>query len=166
MCVVLAALTIDTLRQIAPGSTRVPSYDVINSAVTYQYDASRGEYAPKIGGEELIFGHKYSADEATALLAKGKLVIQSIFNATKPRPRSHISSGCRRWTATGSPIGSALQAHNREALMYRAQRLGLKYLTASTVMFGAMIVFGLVAQRYGNRGGRRHRDSNAVANRC
>jgi len=77
MCVVLAALTIDTLRQITPGGARVPAYDVINSAVTYQYDSSRGEYAPKIGGEELIFGHKYSADEATALLARGKLVIQS-----------------------------------------------------------------------------------------
>ena len=38
MCAVLAALTIDTLRQITPGSARVPSYDVINSAVTYQYD--------------------------------------------------------------------------------------------------------------------------------
>ncbi len=32
--------------------------------------------------------------------------------------------------------------------MYRAQRLGLKYLPASTVMFGAMIVFGLVASIY------------------
>ena len=32
--------------------------------------------------------------------------------------------------------------------MYRAQRLGLKYLTASTVMFGAMIVFGLLSSIY------------------
>jgi len=32
--------------------------------------------------------------------------------------------------------------------MYRAQRLGLKYLTASTVMFGAMILFGLVSSIY------------------
>jgi nitric oxide reductase subunit B len=32
--------------------------------------------------------------------------------------------------------------------MYRAQRLGLRYLAASTVMFGAMIVFGLVASIY------------------
>jgi nitric oxide reductase subunit B len=32
--------------------------------------------------------------------------------------------------------------------MYRAQRLGLKYLTASTVMFGAMIVFGLLSSMY------------------
>ena len=36
----------------------------------------------------------------------------------------------------------------RRALVYRAQRLGLKYLPASTVMFGAMIVFGLVASIY------------------
>ncbi|HUA34264.1 MAG TPA: cbb3-type cytochrome c oxidase subunit I [Candidatus Binataceae bacterium] len=32
--------------------------------------------------------------------------------------------------------------------MYRAQRLGLKYLTASMVMFGAMIAFGLLSAIY------------------
>jgi MFS family permease len=32
--------------------------------------------------------------------------------------------------------------------MYRAQRLGLKYLTVSTVMFGAMIAFGLLSSIY------------------
>jgi nitric oxide reductase subunit C len=53
MCVVLAALTIDTLSQITPGGTRVPSYDVINSSISYRYDPKRGEYVPKIGGEEL-----------------------------------------------------------------------------------------------------------------
>lgn len=42
MCVLLAALTIDTLKQITPGSARVPAYEVINSAVIYQYDAHRG----------------------------------------------------------------------------------------------------------------------------
>jgi len=77
MSVVLAALTIDTLRQITPGGARVPSYDVINSAVTYEYAPDRGEYAPKIGGEELLFGHRYTAGEADRLIAKGKLVIQS-----------------------------------------------------------------------------------------
>ena len=61
MSMVLAALTIDTLRQITPGSPRVPSYDVINNSIAYEYDPARAEYAPKIGGEELIFGHKYSA---------------------------------------------------------------------------------------------------------
>jgi hypothetical protein len=55
MCIVLAALTVDTLKQISPGEALVPSYDVINSAITYQYDPKRGEYAPKIAGEELIF---------------------------------------------------------------------------------------------------------------
>src|SRR5690242_1174184 len=34
------------------------------------------------------------------------------------------------------------------APMYRSQRIGLKYLTASTVMFGAMIVFGLLSSIY------------------
>ena len=77
MSMVLAALTIDTLRQITPGSPRVPAYDVINNSVTYQYDPARAEYAPKIGGEELIFGHKYSPEEAADLIGKGKLVIQS-----------------------------------------------------------------------------------------
>ena len=77
MCVVLAALTVDTLSQIAPGGTRVPSYDVINRAISYAYDTKRGEYAPKVGGEELIFGHKYSPKEAADLVARGKLVIQS-----------------------------------------------------------------------------------------
>ena len=32
--------------------------------------------------------------------------------------------------------------------MYRSQRLGLKYLTASTVMFGAMIAFGVLSSIY------------------
>jgi nitric oxide reductase subunit C len=77
MSLVLAALTIDTLRQITPGGPRVPSYDVINNSVTYEYDSTRAEYVPKIGGEELIFGHRYSADEADDLIGKGKLVIQS-----------------------------------------------------------------------------------------
>ena len=77
MSAVLAALTIDTLRQITPGGRHVPTYEVINRAVTYEYDPARGEYAPKIGAEELIFDHNYSADEAAAAIAKGKLVIQS-----------------------------------------------------------------------------------------
>ena len=77
MFMVLAALTIDTLRQITPGSPRVPSYDVINNSIAYEYDPARAEYAPKIGSEELIFGHKYSPEEAAALIGKGKLVIQS-----------------------------------------------------------------------------------------
>jgi len=77
MAVVLAALTIDTLKQIAPGSPRVPAYDVINRSVTYEYVPDRSEYAPKIAGEELLFGHRYTPDEAAGLVAKGKLVIQS-----------------------------------------------------------------------------------------
>lgn len=77
MSVVLAVLTINTLGQITPGSARVPAYDVINSAVTYEFDPKRGEYAPKIGGQQLLFGHQYTPDEAEQLMAKGKLVIQS-----------------------------------------------------------------------------------------
>ena len=77
MSMVLAALTLDTLRQITPGGPRVPSYDVINNSIAYEYDPERDEYAPKIGGEELLFGHKYSPEEASDLIGKGKLVIQS-----------------------------------------------------------------------------------------
>jgi len=77
MSVVLVALTIDSLRQITPGGPRVPNYDVINRSVAYEYDPARGEYAPKLGGEELLFGRKYSEDEAARLLDMGKLVIQS-----------------------------------------------------------------------------------------
>ena len=77
MSAVLAALTIDTLRQITPGSARVPAYDVINRSITYAFDPTAGEYAPKVGGEELIFGHRYTAQEAATIVARGKLVIQS-----------------------------------------------------------------------------------------
>jgi len=77
MSMVLAALTIDSLRQITPGSARVPSYDVINNSISYEYDSTRAEYVPKVGGEELIFGQKYSPQEASDLVGKGKLVIQS-----------------------------------------------------------------------------------------
>lgn len=77
MSVVLAVLTIDTLAQITPGSPRVPSYDVINHAVNYEFDPKRGEYAPMVGGDELLFGHQYTPEEAEQLVARGKLVIQS-----------------------------------------------------------------------------------------
>ncbi len=77
MSVVLVALTIDTLRQIDVGSARVPNYDVINRSVTYEYDSDRGEYVPKVGGEELLFGRNYNADEAARLVDRGKMVIQS-----------------------------------------------------------------------------------------
>ncbi len=77
MCVVLVVLTVDTLNQITVGSARVAAYDVINSRVTYEYDPARGEYAPKIGGEELLFGRRYTEAEAAQLVGKGKQVIQS-----------------------------------------------------------------------------------------
>jgi nitric oxide reductase subunit C len=77
MSVVLAALSIDTLKQISAGGAHVPYFDVINDTVTYHYDPKRGEYAPEIGGEELLFGHKFTPDEAARLIAKGKQVIQS-----------------------------------------------------------------------------------------
>jgi hypothetical protein len=48
MSVLLAALTIDTLGQIRPGSPRVPSYDVINDAVTYASTGARRPMIPDV----------------------------------------------------------------------------------------------------------------------
>jgi len=77
MAVVLAMLTVDTLQQISPGGAHVPPYSVINHEITYQYEPSLKEYAPRIGGDDLLFGRSYTDEEANALVARGKLVIQS-----------------------------------------------------------------------------------------
>ncbi len=77
MAAVLLILTIDTLHAMSPGGSHVPPYTVINQHIDYKLDASLGRYMPIIGGEELLFGHKYTPAEADALIARGKLVIQS-----------------------------------------------------------------------------------------
>jgi nitric oxide reductase subunit C len=77
MFTVLIILTIDTLAAISPGGSHVPRYDVINRKISYQYDSDRGEAVPVIGGEQLLFGRKYTEAEAHALIEKGKMVIQS-----------------------------------------------------------------------------------------
>ena len=77
MLVVLGFLTVDSLRAIRPGGSHVRPYTVINQQISYVFDAGRDMFVPKIGGEELLFGHKYTASEAGALMHKGKLVIQS-----------------------------------------------------------------------------------------
>ncbi len=77
MSAVLIILTVDSLRAIAPGGRHVPLYDAIDRQITYEYDSARGESVPKIGGEELLFGYRYTEPEAARLVGRGKLVIQS-----------------------------------------------------------------------------------------
>lgn len=77
MTIVLVMLTVDTLRAIYTGGSHVPPYAVINQKIGYQFDAGRGIDVPTIGDKELLFNREYSADDATALITKGKLVIQS-----------------------------------------------------------------------------------------
>ena len=77
MSAVLVILTVNTLQTISVGGANVPRYDVINRQITYAYDPAQDEYVAKAAGEELLFGRRYTEKEATALVAKGKLVIQS-----------------------------------------------------------------------------------------
>ncbi len=77
MLVVLAFLTIDSLSAIRAGGSHVPPYTAINQDIGYAYNAKLGYSTPVIGGEQLLFGRKYDAAEAQALISKGKLVIQS-----------------------------------------------------------------------------------------
>ncbi len=77
MSVVLVFLTVDSLSAITAGGRNVPAYTVINQAIDYKFDATLNMSMPVIGGEQLLFGRKYSAAEAEALMDLGKLVIQS-----------------------------------------------------------------------------------------
>ena len=78
MSIVLVFLTVDSLSAITAGGGRnVPANTVINQAIDYQFDATLNMSMPVIGGEQLLFGRKYSVAEAEALMDLGKLVIQS-----------------------------------------------------------------------------------------
>lgn len=77
MLVVLACLTVDSLAVIRVGGANVPLYTVINKKIGYEYDVTAAMYKPVIGQDEPLFGRTYSAEEAQALMEKGKLVIQS-----------------------------------------------------------------------------------------
>ncbi len=77
MSFVLVFLTLDSLSAITTGGRNVPPYTVINQAIDYKFDATLNMSMPVIGGEQLLFGRKYSANEAEALMDMGKLVIQS-----------------------------------------------------------------------------------------
>ncbi|MBS0558074.1 MAG: cytochrome c [Proteobacteria bacterium] len=77
MIVVLAFLSVDSMRVISVGGRNVPNYDVINYRIGYQFDWSRKMDVPVIGGAQPLFGKTVTEAEATALMDKGKLVIQS-----------------------------------------------------------------------------------------
>lgn len=77
MLIVLAFLTIDSLRVISTGGANVPPYDVINQQIGYAYDWAKGEDAPTIGKPEPLFGKTLTEAEASAMIRTGKLVIQS-----------------------------------------------------------------------------------------
>ena len=77
MSVVLVMLTIDSLAVISPGGMNVPLYTVINQHIDYKFDAKRGNDVPVIGGSEPLFGKSLDAAAATALIDRGKMVIQS-----------------------------------------------------------------------------------------
>ena len=77
MMIVLVMLTVDSLMAIDAGGSHVPHYSVINQKIGYKFDAARGIDVPTIGEKEPLFGREYSDQDATDLIGKGKLVIQS-----------------------------------------------------------------------------------------
>ena len=77
MSAVLIFLTIDSLSSITAGGSHVPPYTVINQTVSYVYDNKLNRDMPVIGKDEPLFGKLADAAEATRLIDKGKLVIQS-----------------------------------------------------------------------------------------
>ncbi len=77
MLVILGFLTVNSLSDITAGGSHVPAYTVINHRISYQYDPARDHDMPVIGGQQLLFGKHYDAEQARALIARGKLVIQT-----------------------------------------------------------------------------------------
>ena len=77
MAVVLIGLTFDTVSSIVAGKGKVPSYSVINHRIDYVFDTERNIQVPEIGGEALLFGQKFSEEEAYDLVTLGKLTTQA-----------------------------------------------------------------------------------------
>jgi nitric oxide reductase subunit C len=77
MLVVLGFLTVDSLAASRAGGRQVPNYDVINHRIALTYDWRRGVDVPEIGGSEPLFGTVVTLAQATELMQRGKLVIQS-----------------------------------------------------------------------------------------
>jgi nitric oxide reductase subunit C len=119
MAIVLGMLTIDSLEAIAPGGSHVPPYTVINRHIGYAYNAKLGRDMPIVGEPEPLFGKSVTDSEAAALIAQGKLVIQSraciMGNGSYYAPdltKAWLDPAWEAWTAiTG--------AENREEAMAR-----------------------------------------------
>ncbi|MSP51759.1 MAG: cytochrome c [Alphaproteobacteria bacterium] len=77
MLALLAVPTVDTLGAIRIGGRNVPPYGIINQKIAYVHDAQLDRYRPEVGGEELLFGRRFTEDEARKLAETAKLVIQS-----------------------------------------------------------------------------------------
>ncbi len=76
MFVVLIVLSFDTLSKTSVGSERVPAFTVINHRIHYELDAERNRQVPRIGAEKPLFGRPLSADDAEALVTRGKKIVQ------------------------------------------------------------------------------------------
>jgi len=74
---ILVVLTFDTLSQTTAGGDRVPAYSVINKKVDYQFNKELNKFMPVIGGEELLFGKKFTEEEAEQLVTLGKKTTQA-----------------------------------------------------------------------------------------
>ncbi len=77
MLAVLIGLTFHSVSAIQAGTHRVPAYSVINQRIDYRFDATRNYMVPVLGEEAPLFGKKLSAEEAEALVTKGKLTTQA-----------------------------------------------------------------------------------------
>ncbi len=74
---ILVILTFDTLEQTTVGGDRVQAYSVINKKIDYQFDKKLNKFMPVIGGEELLFGKKFTEEEAEQLVTLGKKTTQA-----------------------------------------------------------------------------------------
>lgn len=74
---ILIVLTLDSLSQTSAGSRRVPAYTVINRKIDYRFDKKLNKFMPLITEEQLLFGKKFSAQEAENLVTLGKKTIQA-----------------------------------------------------------------------------------------
>ena len=74
---ILVILTFDSLKQTTAGGERVKSYSVINKKVDYQFDKTLNKFMPVIGEEELLFGKRFTEEEAEALVTLGKKTTQA-----------------------------------------------------------------------------------------
>jgi nitric oxide reductase subunit C len=75
--VILVFLTLDSLKQTSAGSKRIPAYSVINKKIDYQFDKGLNKFMPVIGDDELLFGKKFTDEEARQLVDLGKKTTQA-----------------------------------------------------------------------------------------